>query len=69
MWSNTENVGFLSLMKLVYLASCEKKVIFTVKPTIDRSSLSTTTVKVGKQIFLDVDVMGEPAPGLIFKSS
>jgi len=56
-------------MKLVYLASCEKKVIFTVKPTIDRSSLSTTTVKVGKQIFLDVDVMGEPAPGLIFKSS
>ncbi len=33
------------------------------KPRIDRTNLVTTTVKVGKQIFLDIDVAGEPAPG------
>jgi len=34
-----------------------------VKPRIDRTNLITTTVKVGKQIFLDVDVAGEPPAG------
>ena len=32
------------------------------KPRIDRTNLKTTTIRVGKQIFLDVDVAGEPAP-------
>lgn len=32
------------------------------KPRIDRTNLNTTTVRVGKEIFLDVDVEGEPAP-------
>jgi hypothetical protein len=38
------------------------KTNFSVKPRIDRTNLKTTTIKVGKQIFLDVDVAGEPAP-------
>jgi Immunoglobulin I-set domain len=35
-----------------------------VKPRIDRTNLKTTTIRVGKQIFLDVDVAGEPAPDI-----
>ena len=34
------------------------------KPRIDRTNLKTTTVKVGKQIFFDIDVAGEPAPDI-----
>ncbi len=34
------------------------------KPRIDRTNLKTTTIRVGKQIFLDVDVAGEPAPDI-----
>jgi len=35
---------------------------FAVKPRIDRTNLKTTTVRVGRRVFLDVDVMGEPCP-------
>ncbi len=38
--------------------------LYTVKPRIDRTNLKTTTIKVGKQIFLDIDVAGEPAPDI-----
>ncbi len=31
-------------------------------PEIDRTNLKLTKVKVGKTAFLDVDVIGEPAP-------
>ncbi len=32
------------------------------KPRIDRTNLKTTTIRVGRQVFLDVDVKGEPVP-------
>ena len=43
---------------------CMHVFIFAVKPRIDRTNLKTTTIRVGKQIFLDVDVTGEPAPDI-----
>lgn len=54
----------LQKQKLQNIDYKEKNVflLFSVKPRIDRTNLKTTTVKVGKQIFLDVDVAGEPAP-------
>lgn len=54
----------LQKQKLQNIDYREKNVflLFSVKPRIDRTNLKTTTVKVGKQIFLDVDVAGEPAP-------
>eukprot|EP00095_Tigriopus_kingsejongensis_P002138 maker-scaffold401_size182380-snap-gene-0.20 protein:Tk02138 transcript:maker-scaffold401_size182380-snap-gene-0.20-mRNA-1 annotation:"GM26811" len=33
-------------------------------PIIDRTNLVTTTVRIGKQIYLDVDVQGEPVPDI-----
>jgi hypothetical protein len=57
-------VKILQKQKLQNIDYKEKNVflLFSVKPRIDRTNLKTTTVKVGKQIFLDVDVAGEPAP-------
>jgi hypothetical protein len=57
-------VKILQKQKLQNIDYREKNVflLFSVKPRIDRTNLKTTTVKVGKQIFLDVDVAGEPAP-------
>jgi hypothetical protein len=57
-------VEILQKQKLQNIDYREENVflLFSVKPRIDRTNLKTTTVKVGKQIFLDVDVAGEPAP-------
>ena len=33
-----------------------------VRPRIDRTNLKNTTVMVGRTIFLDIDVIGEPCP-------